>query len=179
MAACVTATVNNWTETLALHVVRFRPIDGRMGATMLIEIWEHLRGYDKWVEAEATIESAQLIDRLTRRPKPPWWRWLSYVDLLVNPWQANCAIAWTDAGGARYLGSYAVCEKDPLFQKYEGQRVSIRYNPANPEQYYLLEGASRRALFSLLNWAFFSYMLIVCVLLAFNLVRTLDHRFRR
>jgi hypothetical protein len=31
-----------------------------MGAIMLIEIWERLRGYDKWVQTEAKIESSNL-----------------------------------------------------------------------------------------------------------------------
>jgi len=29
---------------------------------MLIEIWEHLRGYDKWIQTEATIQSSDLAE---------------------------------------------------------------------------------------------------------------------
>jgi hypothetical protein len=29
---------------------------------MLIELWEHLRGYDKWIQTEATIQSTDLAE---------------------------------------------------------------------------------------------------------------------
>jgi hypothetical protein len=29
-----------------------------MGDIMLIEIWERLRGYDKWIQTEATVQSS-------------------------------------------------------------------------------------------------------------------------
>jgi hypothetical protein len=55
----------------ALHLHRFyhrfrsfsRAFPGPMWQTkaiMLIEIWERLRGYDKWVQTEAKVESSQV-----------------------------------------------------------------------------------------------------------------------
>jgi hypothetical protein len=33
---------------------------------MLIEIWERLRGYDKWIETEAKIESSKVEEEIIR-----------------------------------------------------------------------------------------------------------------
>jgi hypothetical protein len=47
---------------------------------MLIEIWERLRGYDKWIKTEATVQSSELVDRLAdpRKTKGVWRLLLSY-----------------------------------------------------------------------------------------------------
>jgi hypothetical protein len=104
-----------------------------MGAVMLIELWERLRGYDKWVETEATILSSELLDRLRDRNRPDIWDvWL----LSFYRWQSKCNIRWTDVSGAPHAGTYAVVENSSLFQKYEGQRISIRYNPFSPDEFY-------------------------------------------
>jgi hypothetical protein len=107
-----------------------------MRAIMLIELWERLLGYEKWTEAEATVRSSKLVDRLVsgRDAKGIWRILLSYP---WGVWQSDCEIGWIDASGASRSGKYTVTEKSSLFQEYEGQRVSIRYNPLSPDEFYL------------------------------------------
>jgi len=133
---------------------------------MLIEIWERLRGYDKWIQTEATIKSSDLEDlgfgsfRTFRNDK-------SCRMGLNDQWQSKCLISWTDASGIPRTGSYAVSERSPLFHLYEGKTVSIRYNPACPEKYYLRELFWHKATFRVCAWA----VLLFCVAgLAVNLV---------
>jgi hypothetical protein len=147
-----------------------------MKPIMIVEFWERLRGYDKWIETEATVESAKLIDGL-RRTRPAWWRLLLNPDILISffSWHAQCAMAWTDVSGGRHTTDYEVSEQDPLFQKFEGQKVLIRYNPTRPDDYYVQEGATTRARFALVNWIFRLYAWTVCAVLALNLLRMLGH----
>jgi len=103
---------------------------------MLMAIWERWRGYDKWTEAKATVQSSKVVDRLAtgRNKKGIWSVLLSYP---CSAWQSNCEIGWTDASGVSHTGRYAVTENSSLFQEYEGQRVSIRHNPLSPDEFYL------------------------------------------
>jgi hypothetical protein len=97
---------------------------------MLIEIWEKLRGYDRWVEAETTVEST---------------KGLSYpveggtVELSAD------VLLWTDADGGRHRAAFTVPETSPLYQLVRNSTTTIRYNPADPEQYYLRELLQTRA----------------------------------
>jgi hypothetical protein len=103
---------------------------------MLIEIWERLCGYDKWVQVEATVVSSELIEPMIKSScngsffnKHP----------IKNPfvvWLSRCAIRWTDTSGGSHTANYSVSESSGLFLLYEGQTVSIRCNPANPEEFY-------------------------------------------
>ena len=100
---------------------------------MLIEIWERLRGYNKWIQTEATIKSSKLAD--VEIGKIRYSRWSE--DESVDEWQSNCAVAWRDRAGVSHEAEFTVAEDSPLFQLYDGQTVIIRYNPANPDQFYL------------------------------------------
>lgn len=105
---------------------------------MLIEIWERLRGYDKWIQAEATILSSKLAksgvvpsdsDRFDKLCSKSLWQ--------IMRWHSTCTIRWADLSGTPHTARYAVGERSALFQLYDGQTVPIRYNPACPEEYYL------------------------------------------
>ncbi|MFZ1937954.1 MAG: DUF3592 domain-containing protein [Terracidiphilus sp.] len=100
---------------------------------MLIELLEKWRGYDKWVEADARIKSSDLAP-------------CGITDFScggranVMPaleWQSNCVIVWKDLDCKEHSAEYAVWGNSPLFQLFEGQSVTIRYNPSNPDEYYL------------------------------------------
>jgi hypothetical protein len=103
------------------------------GGIMFVEIWEHLQGYDKWIQTEATIKSSSLAEaeigkvRNTRQMdgQP------------VDEWRSTSVLSWTDLSGKTQEAAYSVDEDSPLFQMYDGQRVTIRYNPASADQFYL------------------------------------------
>jgi hypothetical protein len=97
---------------------------------MLIEIWERLRGYDKWVQTEATIKSSHLdevIVAATRSGEP------------IYGWQGNEEISWVDKDGVQQCEPLAVSENSPVFKMYDGNPVVIRYNPASPYNFYVRE----------------------------------------
>jgi hypothetical protein len=91
---------------------------------MLIEFWERLRGYDKWIEAEATIESSQVGS-------------LDFRTEVVSI--SKDLLKWVDREGQPHWGSFEALESSPLFQSVEGSKILIRYDPANPNRYYLRE----------------------------------------
>jgi hypothetical protein len=106
---------------------------------MLIELWERLRGYDKWVETDATVEFSDLLNRGNRLGLGG-----------VTPQLASRGrIAWRDSNGRKRTAEFGVDDESPLYQLVGGEAVSIRYNPAKPEQYYfrdLLRSRIRRLL---------------------------------
>jgi len=119
---------------------------------MLIELWERLRGYDKWVQTEATILSSKLARGEVLRAsvirfgedKPDGER--------IMGWRSNCSLAWNDGVGQEHTAEYEVCQNSPLFQLYDGQTVTIRYNPENPGQFYL-RGVLKSRVISIVKWA--------------------------
>ncbi|HTW60880.1 MAG TPA: DUF3592 domain-containing protein [Terracidiphilus sp.] len=140
---------------------------------MLIELWERLRGYDKWTETEATIQSSELVDRLVeaRKTRGIWRLLLSHP---WSAWQSNCSIGWTDTAGAPHVAKFAAAENSALFQKYEGQWVSIRYNPADPGEYYLRELFLQRVFLAFLRMAILFWLALCFSGFAFSLFRTLE-----
>ena len=97
---------------------------------MLIEWWERLRGFDKWSETEAIIESS----------KVKWYRGsgAEEIDLSRN------LIAWLDACGQKHKAQIKVHEGSPLFQLYEGKTLAIRYDPLSPGRFYSRDLLSAR-----------------------------------
>jgi hypothetical protein len=93
---------------------------------MLIELWERLRGYDKWIEAEAKIVSYETLRRRLPAPQPKPISGSVSGDLLT----------WKDQHGARHYGTFINHETSPLYQLLEGEKTRILYNPANPDRYY-------------------------------------------
>lgn len=91
---------------------------------MLIELWERLRGYDKWVETEATVEKSQVTTH-----ENDGGQYSISDDLLM----------WVDTLSDRHRAAFAVREDSPLYQLVDGSTIPIRYNPADPEQLYIRE----------------------------------------
>jgi hypothetical protein len=138
-----------------------------MGAIMLTENWERLRGYDKWIQTEATILSSELTEPdagLERNEKR---------SNLGSPfqWHSTCTIGWTDVSGISHKGSYTVPELSPLFQLYQGQTVPIRYNPACPGEYYLHELCINKAASTLKRTLFIAYFAFFLIWFAHELWR--------
>jgi len=94
---------------------------------MLIEIWERLRGYNKWIQTEAKIESSNLENVKT-------------YDINGNQagvtTESDDVLVWTDKMGQRQRAKFCVPEDSPLYQFIGGETVTIRYNPAKPEEFY-------------------------------------------
>lgn len=134
---------------------------------MLMAIWERLRGYDKWTEAKATVQSSKVVDRLAigRNKKGIWFVLLSYP---WGAWQSNCEIGWTDASGVSHTGRYTVTENSSLFQEYEGQRVSIRYNPLSPGEFYLRDLFINRLFVTSLRAIFLVWLVVCAAAFAFS-----------
>ncbi|MGB7987562.1 MAG: DUF3592 domain-containing protein [Terracidiphilus sp.] len=96
---------------------------------MLIEIWERLRGYDKWVQVEATIESSNVEETkqtLHGQPAP-------------STWASRDELVWSDRQGQRRSAEFKIPDDSPLYQLIGGETVTIRYNPAKPEKFYYRE----------------------------------------
>lgn len=106
---------------------------------MLIEFWESLCGYDKWTPTEATVESSNYSDREVTYaydsqsadglPRPE----TTTVNLSTS------VITWKDGSGNLYRSQYTVTKPSPLYEMYGGEKLQIRYNPANPRDFYLRE----------------------------------------
>jgi len=106
---------------------------------MLIEFWEMMRGYDQWTSAEATVQSAGFADVeefhgftesiLDGRAKR----------VTSTESQSTLAITWSDDAGNLYRSQCTVTQPSPLFGLYGGEKLAIRYNPANPKDFYLRE----------------------------------------
>jgi hypothetical protein len=100
---------------------------------MLIDLWERLRGYSKWVETEATIESAQKrIDSEYHDPSDPPGK-NRYT------WKMEDSLAWIDAAGGKHTAQFTAHEESPLFKLTAGAKLIIRCDPANPARFYSRE----------------------------------------
>jgi hypothetical protein len=96
---------------------------------MLIEFWERLRGYDKWVATIARFESADLENHVhTDRAGNVSYTWTSFDTLL-----------WTDTHGTEHSADFRVPDDSPIYQMIDGDKVTIRYNPTRPDRYYYRE----------------------------------------
>lgn len=124
---------------------------------MLIEIWERLRGYDKWIQKEATVESSEPTNYQLHG------RDLSY---------SEDVIVWTDSAGEKHRAAISVQAHSPLFQLVQGSMVGIRYNPADPEEYYLREVIQTRVR-KVLSTALVT-ALMIAALAFFGWLRTLS-----
>ena len=124
---------------------------------MLTKIWERIRGYDKWVEATATIKSSQLEQQVVGNDK------------LGRPfygWRGDEELVWTDKSGGQQCEPLSVTEGSPVFQCVEGNAVTIRYNPADFGDFYVREQLQYQVsrIAKILLWAFASVVGIVAVL---------------
>jgi hypothetical protein len=96
---------------------------GKIGATMLLEIWERLRGYDKWIETQADIESSSVAEtRITGR----------YGKIVDYSYTSGDMLTWVDGQGEKQYADFTVPHDSPLYQLVGGETVTIRYDPARP-----------------------------------------------
>lgn len=96
---------------------------------MLLKLWERLRGYNKWTEAQAVIKSSQVQQVVvghTRDTNQP-----------VYAWQGDEEVAWTSEDGVEHSELFEVDEGSPLFKMYDGNPLTIRYDPQNPDHFYV------------------------------------------
>jgi hypothetical protein len=93
---------------------------------MLMEIWEHLRGYRRWTQAEAKVEF--LKEEHLYHDKDGKDLHYSYV--------TGQRLAWTDSTGTAHYAPLKKLGDDAKYQLAEGEAETIRYNPANPVQFY-------------------------------------------
>ena len=138
--------------------------------TMLIQIWERLRGLNRWSPTVATIQASapQAIDFGKENSTP-------------LAWQSVCKIAWRDQSGVEHTAEFEAYEESPLYQLCEGDKVEIRVNPQEPAEFYLpgllqskLTRAWRLAIFVVLF-----ALVAVGILVAWygpEIVRVLAHR---
>ncbi len=92
---------------------------------MLIEIWERLRGYDKWVRTNAMVcrSATEKVEHYSRGGN-------YYTD------EAGDVIEWTDPTGEKQYADFNAPQGSKLFQLVQGDTVEIRYNPAKPDEFY-------------------------------------------
>ena len=92
---------------------------------MLIEIWERLRGYDKWVQTNAVVcrSGMEKVEHQGR-----------YGTYFTT--EAGDVIEWTDPTGEKQYADFNAPEGSKLFQLTTGDTVEIRYNPAKPDDFY-------------------------------------------
>lgn len=96
---------------------------------MLVEIWERLRGYDKWIQTEAKFESSEL-------------KRIEHVDengIAYDTYESSDVLVWPDQQGENQRAYFTVPADSPLYQCIDGESIEIRYNPIYPDEYYLRE----------------------------------------
>jgi hypothetical protein len=132
---------------------------------MLIELWEKFCEYDKWVPAVATVQSTELsrVGEIGHdKSKPP----------VALGWESNCRIKWQDKNQTERSAVFQAYEESPLYQLIEGDTVGIRFNPANPSEYYLPGLMQSRVL---RTWKLAIYITMLIVLVIALLVFTFAH----
>ena len=92
---------------------------------MLIEIWEHLRGYDNWVETNAVVcrSATEKVEHYSRGRN-------------YYTYEAGDVIELTDPTGEKQYADFNAPEGSKLFQLVQGDTVEIRFNPAKPDEFY-------------------------------------------
>jgi hypothetical protein len=98
---------------------------GTLGANMLVELWERVRGYDKWVRTNAVVcrSGTERIEHSGR-----------YGPYYTT--EAGDVIEWTDPNGEKQYADFNVPEGSKMFQLVAGDTVEIRFNPAKPDEFY-------------------------------------------
>jgi uncharacterized protein DUF3592 len=96
---------------------------------MLIEMWERLRGLDEWVETEATITAAD-VEKTAHTDRRGH---VSYS------YGSGDEISWIDESGQKHSADFKLSDDSPLYQLIGGEKVTIRFNPRNPDEYHYPE----------------------------------------
>lgn len=118
---------------------------------MLTDWWERLRGYDRWIEVAAVIEG----------PEPDA---ADPADTNGGAVATSDAIVWTDHFGNRQTAAFAVPDESPLYQKVNGDKVVIRYNPSHPERFYFRELYRARVRATIKGILIAAFLIVVVVM---------------
>lgn len=97
---------------------------------MLNEWYAHLRGYDKWILTEATVQKATLSrvgEVGNGKSNQP----------VALGWESLCEIRWEDQNQIEHTATFHAFEESALYQLCEGDKVNIRFDPTKPSEYYL------------------------------------------
>ena len=124
---------------------------------MLIKLWERIRGYDRWVQTDATIKSSSMEDHV-----------YDYRGQIKHEYESVDTLVWTDREGNQQTAPCRVPDDSPLYQLVGGEKVTIRYNPRKPEECYfpeLFKGRLRHFLLQLATVVLFLGAIFVGVLL--------------
>lgn len=93
---------------------------------MTTKLWERLRGYDKWIETTAIFRSAD-VEKI---PHADRYGNVSYT------YDSYDTITWTDQKGETHTADFRVPDDSPIYLLVDGNKTTIRYNPANPDRFY-------------------------------------------
>ncbi len=96
----------------------------------MTKLWERLRGYDKWIETTATFESAHVFEELPT---------LIAMETISYTYDSYDTIAWIDQKGETHRTDFRVPDDSPIYQLVDGNKTTIRYNPADPDRFYYPE----------------------------------------
>jgi hypothetical protein len=120
---------------------------------MLAKFWERLRGYDKWTPAEATVQSAELsrVGELHNDRSRPQ---------VALAWESVCQIRWQDQHQNEHTAVFRAYEESPIYQLCAGDTINIRFNPAEPSEYYA-PGLIKSKLNKISKFTVYALMLIV------------------
>lgn len=124
---------------------------------MLISLWEKFHGYDHWISTEATIESSQMEDRV-----------YTYRGQTSHEYESRDRLVWIDSEGNRHAGDCEIPDDSPLYQLIEQEKVAIRYNPDDPDEYYFPELMKARLRHSLTQIGVLFLAVVLALLLAFT-----------
>lgn len=121
---------------------------------MLVELWERLRGYDRWPEVEAGVVSSQLMELSAPSTQG------KSVPL---GWNSACGIEWTDHSGGQHPAAFQADEESPLYQLQMDDTLTIRFNPRRADQYYV-RGLMRSDLLSARKRVLWTVMLVLTLI---------------
>jgi hypothetical protein len=117
--------------------------------TMLIELWERLRGYDKWIDVAASIESSKMR-RIAHNGRD------GSVSYSYN---SGNQLTWIDVQGAKHYAQFTVDDQSPLYELVGGESVAIRYNPSDPDRFYYRDLLQSRISFILRSFLYTGLLL--------------------
>jgi hypothetical protein len=120
---------------------------------VLIEVWEHLRGYSNWTPTRATVESSTPSEIAFGRNAAKQ----------SVAWQSVCKIGWLDQNRLPHTAEFEAFEESPLFQLCDGDTVEIRFNPRKPDQFYL-PGLIQSRLAKALKLTIFAVLIILALI---------------
>lgn len=78
---------------------------------MLIDLWEKFRGYDKWVDATATIKSSKLNQQVVGHDR---------AGRAFYGWFGDEWLTWNDSSGAEQSEPMTVSEDSRYFSALKG-----------------------------------------------------------